>query len=67
MINQGNLNLVGFLPFRMLYIFLIRMKLGFSKQVRGADTFKNNMFSKTNKVLKIHWIKLQICISCGSI
>lgn len=43
MINQGNLNLVGFLPLRMLHMFLIRMNLGFAKQVSGADSFKNNM------------------------
>lgn len=43
MINQGDLNLVGFLPFRMLHKFLIRTKLGFAQQVSGADSFKNNI------------------------
>lgn len=66
MIHQGNLGLVDFLPFCILHVILIR--ISWSLLCRLARSILLNttpVFSRTTKVLKIHWIKPQIHISCG--
>jgi len=44
MINEGNLNLVSFLPFCILHLSLIRMKLSLATEVSGAISFKTNIY-----------------------
>ena len=44
MINQGNSNLVGFLPFCILHLSPIRIKLSFAMEVSGASSFKANIY-----------------------
>lgn len=43
MINQGNLNLVSFLPFCILHLSPIRIKLSLATEVSGASSFKTNI------------------------